>query len=107
MKKFFFLLFGIFLLPSVSCKPVSSSAQENKIPFPADFARGADISWVTEMEDDGIKFYNDSGEESDLFRLIKDCGMNSVRLRVWVNPENQYGNYCNKADVIKKSKTSF
>lgn len=107
MKKFFFILFGIFLLPSVYCKPVSSSAQENKIPFPADFARGADISWVTEMEDDGIKFCNDSGEETDLFRLIKDCGMNSVRLRVWVNPENQYGNYCNKADVIKKAKRAF
>ena len=41
-----------------------------------DFARGADISWVTEMEADGRKFYTAEGVESDLFALMKQIGMN-------------------------------
>ena len=31
--------------------------------------RGADISWCTEMENDGVKFYNTNGRETDIFAL--------------------------------------
>jgi len=68
------------------------------------FARGADISWVTEMENDGKKFYNSNGVQTDLFQLMKDLGMNAIRLRVWVNPETAYGPWCDKADVVSKAK---
>lgn len=67
------------------------------------FAKGADISWVTEMEADGIKFYNAAGQATDCFRLMKEIGMNAIRLRVWVNPENEYGKYSDKDDVVKKA----
>ena len=33
--------------------------------------RGADISWCTEMENDGVKFYNTNGRETDIFALMK------------------------------------
>lgn len=68
------------------------------------FAKGADISWVTEMEADGKKFYNADGVETDCFRLMKELGMTAIRLRVWVNPETNYCNYSNKADVLVKAK---
>lgn len=68
------------------------------------FARGADVSWCTEMENDGKKFYNAEGTETELFALLKQIGMNAVRLRVWVNPENEYGPWCDKADVLVKAK---
>lgn len=78
------------------------------------FVKGADVSWVTEMEADGKKFYNSAGTETDLFKLMKSLGMNAVRLRVWVNPEETavadatsggYGyTYCDKADVVAKAK---
>lgn len=55
-------------------------------------ARGADISWITEMEDNGFQFFNDFGEEQDLFTILKDHSMDSIRLRVWVNPANGYNN---------------
>lgn len=77
------------------------------------FACGADISWVTEQEADGIKFYNAQGKETDCFDLMKEIGMNAIRLRVWVNPETPakkdaaeggYGSpYCGKADVVAKA----
>lgn len=68
-----------------------------------EFAKGADISWVTEMEHKGMKFYNASGVEKDCFQLMKDFGMNAIRLRVWVNPE-EHGNWCDKGDFLAKAK---
>lgn len=69
------------------------------------FARGADISWCTEMEADGYKFYNAGGTETDIFALMKEIGMNAIRLRVWVNPTLYgYGAWSDKADVVAKAK---
>lgn len=68
------------------------------------FASGADVSWCTEMEADGKKFYNESGQETEMMALLKQIGMNAVRLRVWVNPENEYGPWCDKADVLNKAR---
>jgi arabinogalactan endo-1,4-beta-galactosidase len=72
------------------------------VPDPVDsfFAKGADVSWVTQMESEGIKFYNKNGGQQDLFQILKDGGMNSIRLRVWVNPAN---GWCNTADVLAKA----
>ncbi|UOQ96832.1 glycosyl hydrolase 53 family protein [Hymenobacter sp. 5317J-9] len=67
---------------------------------PAPFAKGADISWVTEMERANYLFYNEAGVQQDLFRLLRDHDMNAIRLRVWVNPA---GGWNGKNDVIAKA----
>jgi arabinogalactan endo-1,4-beta-galactosidase len=64
------------------------------------FAKGADISWLTQMESSGKKFYNSVGAEQECMALLKSLGMNSVRLRVWVNPS---GSWNNSADVVAKA----
>ena len=61
------------------------------------FAKGADISWVTEMESAGIKFYKKDGTQADILTVLKDCGMNAIRLRVWVKP---YQGWSGKEDVV-------
>ena len=38
--------------------------------------------------------------KQDLFQILKNEGMNSIRLRVWVNPAD---NYNNTADVVAKA----
>ena len=69
------------------------------------FASGADISWCTEMEAEGRKFYNHADEETDIFVLMKQIGMNAIRLRVWVDPSGYgYGPWCDKADVVAKAR---
>lgn len=69
------------------------------------FVRGADISWCTEMEADGKKFYDANGVQTDIFKLMKSIGMKAIRLRVWVNPSSYgYGAWCDKADVLAKAK---
>ena len=70
-----------------------------------DFSRGADVSWCTEMEANGRKFYNAKGTEMELMALMKDLGMTAIRLRVWVNPQQYgYGSWSDKADVVAKAK---
>lgn len=66
------------------------------------FAVGADIGWLTEMESKGQKWYNWKGEERECTALMKEFGMNAVRLRVWVDPV-KHGNWCNKEDVLVKA----
>lgn len=74
------------------------SKQENPDP---DFWLGADISWATEMETYGHKLYNQAGEERECTALMKELGLNAVRLRVWVDP-SAHGNWCNKEDLLVK-----
>lgn len=64
------------------------------------FAKGADVSWLTEMEKSGMKFYNSYGTSMDCMTLLRDLGVNSIRLRVWVNPNNGWNN---EDDVLIKA----
>jgi arabinogalactan endo-1,4-beta-galactosidase len=64
----------------------------------AQFANGADIGWLSQMEASGYKFYNDSGIEKDCMQILKEKGINSLRFRVWVNP-TATGGWCGKKDV--------
>lgn len=68
----------------------------------SDFTLGADISWATEMESRGHKLYNYKGEEREATALMKEMGLNAIRLRVWVDPA-EHGNWCNKEDVLVKA----
>ncbi|BDP29317.1 glycosyl hydrolase 53 family protein [Vibrio vulnificus] len=43
------------------------------------FIKGADISWITQMEDSGYEFYNDWGYRQDVLSILRDHGMNAVR----------------------------
>lgn len=63
----------------------ANSAQQK--PY---FSKGADIGWVSEMEQQGHKFYNRAGDETDCFVLMKQLGMDAIRLRVWVNPDKRF-----------------
>jgi len=63
--------------------------------------KGADVSWLTQMEQSGYRFYNDSGKQQDLLLTLKQHGINAIRLRVWVNPA---GGWNSLNDVIAKAK---
>lgn len=51
---------------------------------------GADISFLPQLESRGIKFY-DNNEEKDAIEILKNHGLNYIRLRIFVNPENEKG----------------
>src|SRR5258705_5052320 len=61
-------------------------------PSNPDFAKGADISWVTQMEGAGKKFYNSGGNGKECIQLLKNIVMDTIRRRVWGNPAEACGN---------------
>ncbi len=102
MKLKYFLLAA-----SVALMGLSACSDDDKPSFPepptydmTGFAKGADVSWVTQMEKAGSKFYNTNGREMECMALLRDLGMNSIRLRVWVDPAD---GWCNKSDVLAKA----
>ncbi|MBI1781375.1 MAG: glycosyl hydrolase 53 family protein [Sphingobacteriales bacterium] len=84
------------------CKKKSSTPTPPPPPdtTSSSFVKGADVSWVTEMESSGIKFYNSAGTATECMALLKSLGLNSIRLRVWVNPSAGWNN---AADVVAKA----
>lgn len=96
-------LFFILVITGILFSCDSNSAPGGGNPPPVDtflFAKGADIGWLTEMEAAGKKFYDNAGAQKDCIQLLKNLGMNAIRLRVWVNPVNGWNG---KDDVIAKA----
>ncbi|MDE5932691.1 MAG: arabinogalactan endo-1,4-beta-galactosidase, partial [Lachnospiraceae bacterium] len=57
-----------------------------------DFIRGVDISSVLVEEKSGVVYYNEAGEEQDLFQTLAQNGVNYIRVRVWNDPFDENGN---------------
>lgn len=100
---------NIILSIAIALFTFTSCSDDDKPVFPdppvveydmTGFAKGADVSWLTEMEKAGKKFYNSTGEETECLALLRDLGLNSVRLRVWVNPTD---GWCNTSDMLTKA----
>lgn len=70
------------------------------VRLPARFVKGADISWMSEMEAKNRVFRDHSLIERDLVTVLKDLGLDTVRLRVWVNPPDWYNS---AEDVVQKA----
>jgi arabinogalactan endo-1,4-beta-galactosidase len=79
-------LLGLSLLVgsiSIGSTPTTVQAASN-------FAKGADIGWLNQLENNGVKWVNDKGVQEDALEILKDNGINSVRLRVFVNPPSNF-----------------
>jgi arabinogalactan endo-1,4-beta-galactosidase len=56
------------------------------------FIKGADISWLPQMEANGYTFNNSSGTRQDLLTILKGYGINAARMRTFVNPSSDRTN---------------
>ena len=65
------------------------------------FWLGADISGTTMLESFGGQLYNAAGEPRENTALMKELGLNAVRLRVWVHPR---GGWSDAADVLRMAR---
>ena len=48
-----------------------------------DYAFGADVSFVPMMESWGTKWLDKNGRQKDILQILKEQGINNIRLRVW------------------------
>jgi arabinogalactan endo-1,4-beta-galactosidase len=62
------------------------------------FVKGADVGWLPQMEASGYKFYNRQGKQEDLLQILKEDGINTIRLRTWVNPSSDRASGHNSKD---------
>ena len=90
----------LVLLALCLCLPAFAGAEEasetlyvKKVEnLPEDFFFGMDVSSVLAEEASGVRYYDFNGNETDLFRLLADSGINLIRVRVWNNPYDDEGN---------------
>lgn len=94
IKGIIVVLFSVVLVTGCTTKKLTDQPINT-------FAKGADISWLPQMEATGYKFYNDNGIEEDCFKILKDHGINTIRLRTWVNPSNDRASgHCSKDETV-------
>nr|WP_315258355.1 glycosyl hydrolase 53 family protein [uncultured Flavobacterium sp.] len=97
MKKIFFSI-GILVAFVFSCSTPNKTAEVIKVNV---FVKGADVGWLPQMEATGYKFYDADGTQKDCLQLLKDRGMNTIRLRVWVNPsDDKASGHCSKEETV-------
>ncbi len=65
--------------------------QPTENPLRDDFAMGVDGSMVAEIEALGGKYYNQAGQEQDVFQIMARNGVNFFRVRLWNKPTDKYG----------------
>ena len=53
-----------------------------------DMIRGVDVGSYQALVNAGVKFYDFNGNQVSIFKVLKDAGVNWIRLRVWNNPYN-------------------
>jgi len=56
-----------------------------------EFIMGADVSMLAQIEENGGKYY-DQGIEADALEILKNHGVNWIRLRIWNDPTDPGGN---------------
>ena len=84
---FVFFVAGAFALPAKQIEAVSQKITVEKVEGITDgFMCGVDISSLYDVETHGGKFYAPDGKKEDLFKILKDSGVNWIRLRVWNKP---------------------
>ncbi|HRI24925.1 MAG TPA: beta-galactosidase GalA [Ferruginibacter sp.] len=70
---------------------------------------GADISFLPELENKGMKFYDTDGKEKDVIEILKLHGLNYVRLRIFNDPARDSGyspqsGFCDLAHTLAMAK---
>ncbi len=77
------VLTGLLTLMLMGCVATGPHA-------PPPFARGADVSWLEQQERAGQQFLDDNGHPTDALALLRANGANAIRLRVWVDPADEF-----------------
>ena len=53
--------------------------------------RGVDVESYVALTNAGVKYYDYDGKEQPLMKILKDNGVNYIRLRIWNDPYNEKG----------------
>ncbi len=74
------------------------------------FIKGADVSQLQQIEDHGGKYFDREGIEKDCLEILKEHGVNFIRLRIWNKPglpKSDPAGYNDKAHVLEMAQRVF
>ena len=101
LRSFLLLVFIIWACSSDKNTSDENPSETNTIPF----YRGADLSYVNEMEDCGAVYFDANDVEKDPFVIFNEAGTNLVRVRLWHNPTwTNYSNFDDVKTTIQRAK---
>ncbi len=95
---------ALIAFPSALCTDIgsktSAAVNTNSVTFTnfdsringGEPIRGVDISSIISIEEAGVKFFDDNGNEQDIFKTLADHGVNYIRVRIWNEPNDGNGN---------------
>jgi arabinogalactan endo-1,4-beta-galactosidase len=104
----------LFLIVGTQCnkKKTADPTSNERVVYPwTQFVMGADLSYVNQVQDhDGV--YKDSSVAKDPFFIFRNHGTNTVRVRLWHNPQWQaalnsgrlYNDLIDVAKTIQRAK---
>ncbi len=100
-KKLFSLFFGFSILLSCTSSNLAESdnSEDNQETTPENitFYKGADLSYINEMEDCAGIYKDAAGVQKDPYQIFKDAGTNLARFRLWHTPD--WTDYSTMEDV--------
>lgn len=95
--------------PVLDSSEEEPSVEEPEMPPVTEevFFRGADLSYVNEMEDCGAIYLDTTGAVIDPFELMQEQGANLVRVRLWHTPDwTAYSDEKDVTNTIRRAKAA-
>ncbi|MCW1300764.1 MAG: glycosyl hydrolase 53 family protein [Candidatus Parvarchaeota archaeon] len=100
MKKangFIVILIGLIIFIPFFVISTSFGAENNFWINPvknvgSNFIKGADVSMLEQIEQEGGKYYFD-GKQQNALQILKENGVNWIQIRLWNNPKDESGTY--------------
>jgi arabinogalactan endo-1,4-beta-galactosidase len=87
---------------SASAAPASPSP----LAVSTSLQNGADVSWLPEIERAGSKFYDAKGRKIDPLVMMKQAGLKTARVRLWVQPPDEKSSIGEVLGLAKRIKSA-
>ena len=84
----YLILFFILLWSCKKDDPGTDEKQEDIF-----FIKAVDISTYPEIKKTNPVFYNANGAEEDFLDILKNAGVNTIRVKLWVNPADGHSGF--------------
>jgi arabinogalactan endo-1,4-beta-galactosidase len=93
-----FVCLGLLATPlAAPAPPAIPAASYTPSSTPFKWIRGVDASYVTRVERRGGRYYGADGSPGEFFQILRQNGINTVRLRLWRDPPE---GDCSLTDVL-------
>ena len=102
MKKTLVLITSLIIFSCTTNQTIETPDEPiTETPF---FIKGADLSFLHEIEAENTLFYNQNNQEENAVDILKANGINTIRLRVWHTPATTHSSLTEVANFAQQLK---